>query len=95
MRSLRSLLLLVAIIALGVEWSLAIPAFARKYDTSCLTCHAPFPRLKAYGEESVLAQHIAPPCNWKLRQTSSWLNFYLGRDHSAKRLGINPPAPKK
>lgn len=29
----------------------AIPAFARKYRFSCTTCHAPFPRLKAYGED--------------------------------------------
>jgi hypothetical protein len=29
----------------------AIPAFARKYQMSCSTCHAPFPRLKPYGEE--------------------------------------------
>ena len=29
----------------------AIPAFARKYQLSCSTCHAPFPRLKAFGEE--------------------------------------------
>lgn len=30
---------------------LAIPAFARKYNMSCTTCHAPAPRLKAYGDE--------------------------------------------
>ncbi len=29
----------------------AIPAFARRYRVSCTTCHAPFPRLKPYGEE--------------------------------------------
>lgn len=29
----------------------AIPAFARKYQLSCSTCHAPFPRLKPFGEE--------------------------------------------
>ncbi len=29
----------------------AIPAFARKYQMSCTTCHAPFPRLKPYGDE--------------------------------------------
>ena len=29
----------------------AIPAFARKYQFSCSTCHAPAPRLKAFGEE--------------------------------------------
>ncbi|MBD3257161.1 hypothetical protein GF377_01915 [candidate division GN15 bacterium] len=29
----------------------AIPAFARKYRMSCTTCHAPIPRLKAYGDD--------------------------------------------
>jgi hypothetical protein len=29
----------------------AIPAFARKYQLSCSTCHAPFPRLKPYGND--------------------------------------------
>ncbi len=29
----------------------AIPAFARKYSMTCKTCHSPFPKLKAYGEE--------------------------------------------
>lgn len=29
----------------------AIPAFARKYAMTCKTCHAPFPKLKDYGEE--------------------------------------------
>jgi hypothetical protein len=27
----------------------AIPAFARKYETSCQTCHTVFPKLNAYG----------------------------------------------
>ena len=30
---------------------LAIPAFARKYNTTCKTCHSPFPYLKPYGDE--------------------------------------------
>ena len=29
----------------------AIPAFARKYNMTCKTCHSPFPKLKAYGDE--------------------------------------------
>jgi hypothetical protein len=29
----------------------AMPAFARKYAMTCKTCHAPFPKLKPYGEE--------------------------------------------
>ena len=28
-----------------------IPAFARKYGVSCSTCHAPVPRLNAFGEQ--------------------------------------------
>ena len=29
----------------------AIPAFARKYRATCALCHAPVPRLNAFGEE--------------------------------------------
>jgi hypothetical protein len=29
----------------------AIPAFARRHKISCSTCHAPFPKLKAFGDE--------------------------------------------
>lgn len=29
----------------------SIPAFARKYNMSCQTCHSPFPTLKPYGDE--------------------------------------------
>lgn len=42
---------LVAFIILAASSSYAIPAFARKYSMSCTTCHAPIPRLKAYGDE--------------------------------------------
>ena len=31
--------------------TLAIPAFARKYNLSCNTCHAPIPKLKPYGDD--------------------------------------------
>jgi hypothetical protein len=40
----------LALIFLATD-ALAIPAFARKYDMSCTTCHAPFPKLKPFGEE--------------------------------------------
>lgn len=30
--------------------AMAIPAFARKYETSCQTCHVGFPKLNAFGE---------------------------------------------
>lgn len=45
-------ILIALIISAGTLSELqAIPAFARKYSMSCKTCHAPFPKLKDYGEE--------------------------------------------
>ncbi len=44
------ILILAATLFLAGQSS-AIPAFARKYDMSCSTCHAPIPKLKPYGEE--------------------------------------------
>jgi hypothetical protein len=35
----------------AIERAEAIPAFARRYQFSCSTCHAPVPRLKPFGEE--------------------------------------------
>lgn len=34
-----------------IEDADAIPAFARRYKISCNTCHAPFPKLKPYGDD--------------------------------------------
>ena len=39
----------VALLALATPAS-AIPAFARKYGTSCLTCHTVYPKLTPFGE---------------------------------------------
>jgi methylenetetrahydrofolate reductase (NADPH) len=49
-----------------------------------------YSRQKAYHEENNLGSYIIPPRDWDLWQTSSWINFYLGRDHTAKRLGVTP-----
>jgi methylenetetrahydrofolate reductase (NADPH) len=46
-----------------------------------------YARLKRHGEEVQLDNGIVPPCNWDLYQTSSWINFYLGKDHTSKRQG--------
>jgi methylenetetrahydrofolate reductase (NADPH) len=42
-------------------------------------------RLKKHGEDAQLDNGIVPPCNWDLYQTSSWINFYLGKDHTSKK----------
>lgn len=54
--TLGSLLLFTSIILfltilMPSDEAQAIPAFARKYSMSCTTCHAPYPRLKEYGDE--------------------------------------------
>ena len=41
---------LVLMVILFGDQSKAIPAFARKYATSCQTCHNGFPKLNAFGE---------------------------------------------
>jgi hypothetical protein len=46
-----ALALAAGALALLPEEAGAIPAFARRYQFSCTTCHAPFPRLKPFGEE--------------------------------------------
>ena len=38
----------------------ALPAFARKYRTSCSTCHVSFPKLNAFGEAYRLAAYQIP-----------------------------------
>ncbi len=51
MKRTTAVLLLLAL-GVGAGATLqAMPAFARKYQMSCKVCHAPFPRLKPYGEE--------------------------------------------
>ena len=45
------LLVFIAVSFIMPDNSDAIPAFARRYKVSCNTCHAPFPKLKPYGDE--------------------------------------------
>ena len=45
-----TILLASFFILVASENSSAIPAFARKYKTSCYTCHIGFPKLNAFGE---------------------------------------------
>jgi len=59
-------------------------------ERQCIWVRA-YDRLKGHNKEQEINDHTAPPNDWELQYTSSWLNFYLGRDHSARRLGIKPP----
>jgi hypothetical protein len=43
-------IVVIAVAAIQTTPSYAIPAFARKYQTSCTTCHNSFPELNDFGE---------------------------------------------
>jgi hypothetical protein len=60
---LATMFLFPFLLVVFVEDSWAIPAFARKYQTSCVLCHAPFPRLTAMGEAFRLAGYRIPEAN--------------------------------
>jgi len=47
---LRSAVLLVVVANLTASTAWAIPVFARKYQTSCATCHTAFPKLNYFGK---------------------------------------------
>ena len=63
-------------------------------EKKCIWVRA-YERLRATHNEDEIGDYIVPPQNWDLWETSSWLNFYNGRDHSAKRLGIKPRDAEK
>lgn len=50
MKSLFSFVLLWTGLSLIVQETQAIPSFARKYKTSCTTCHYAFPKLNGFGK---------------------------------------------
>src|ERR1700690_1001944 len=43
-------LLIVGVVLGATSTAEAIPAFARRYGTSCQTCHVAFPKLTPFGE---------------------------------------------
>ena len=55
MQKRNIIVLALALLVLGATLlpgqSQAVPAFARAHKLSCSTCHAPFPRLKPFGDE--------------------------------------------
>ncbi|NJD19155.1 MAG: hypothetical protein FIA95_07725 [Gemmatimonadetes bacterium] len=48
--ALKAALVALLLIPLVPSQAQGIPAFARKYKFTCAMCHAPFPRLTAFGE---------------------------------------------
>jgi methylenetetrahydrofolate reductase (NADPH) len=56
-------------------------------EKQCIWVRA-YQRLKSQNKEDEIGKYLVPPCNWELSQTSSWINYFLGRDHSSKLRGI-------
>jgi methylenetetrahydrofolate reductase (NADPH) len=56
-------------------------------EKQCIWVRA-YQRLKSQHKEDEIGKYLVPPCNWELSQTSSWINYFLGRDHSSKLRGI-------
>lgn len=44
-----------------------------------------YERLKKVGREQEMRCGFVPPRDWSLNESSSWLNFFLGRDHGRNR----------
>lgn len=55
-----SFLLVAALILLDTAPAGAVPAFARKYQTSCQTCHTIFPKLNPFGQAFRLNGYFMP-----------------------------------
>ena len=53
-------LLILFILGTTSSSAYAVPAFARKYQTSCSTCHIVFPKLNAFGEAFRLRGYRMP-----------------------------------
>lgn len=49
-------------------------------DKKCIWVRA-FNRLKKSDKTENLSKEFVPPRMWELNNTSSWINFHLGRDH--------------
>ena len=67
-----------------IEQRVDFPELRRSLSSQIIRAYA---RLKKYGEEVQLNNDSVPPCNWDLHQTSAWINYYLGKDHTSKRQG--------
>lgn len=53
-------------------------------DRLCVWVRA-YRRMKKYGELEKLTAEFVPPRLWELKDTSSWVNFHLDRDHQKEQ----------
>ncbi len=63
-------------------------------ERKCIWVRAYY-RLGNRGYQENIHKGIVPPCDWSLWETSSWLNYFSGRDHLGKKITTNPPMDKR
>ncbi|OIO38763.1 MAG: hypothetical protein AUJ71_02290 [Candidatus Omnitrophica bacterium CG1_02_49_16] len=68
-----SVLLVILSIVFFQEEALAVPIFARKYATSCTTCHVAFPKLNAFGEAFKTNGYRLPNDEVFVKEPPVWL----------------------
>jgi hypothetical protein len=60
LRTMRAAGIVCVLLGLTASSAYAVPAFARKYQTSCQTCHVVFPKLNAFGQAFRLRGYRMP-----------------------------------
>lgn len=63
-------------------------------DKLCVWVRA-YNRMQKNGESAKLAEEFVPPRLWELKDTSSWINFHLDRDHQKPPKGPAAGKPAK
>jgi methylenetetrahydrofolate reductase (NADPH) len=53
-------------------------------DKYCVWVRAYY-RMKKHNEDETLSAEFVPPRLWELKNTSSWINFHLDRDHQKEK----------
>ena len=61
------------------------------YDDKPCVWTLAYDRFSAMGKLDSLRTEYVPPVNYTLLRTSSWANYFLGRDHAARMAGKETP----
>ena len=68
-----SVILIILSLIFFQEQASAVPIFARKYNTSCMTCHVGFPKLNAFGEAFKTNGYRLPNDEVFVKEPPVWL----------------------
>ena len=68
-----SIIIVIVSLIFFQEEASAVPIFARKYNTSCMTCHLAFPKLNAFGEAFKTNGYQLPNDEVFVKEPPVWL----------------------